>query len=56
LAPALPFEKDEARLYERELHSGRTLVSAQAGDRRDEAAAILQRHGGFTDSNVATPY
>ena len=35
--------EEEARVYEREFHLGRTLVAVQAGDRHDEAVAILQR-------------
>ena len=35
--------EEEARHYEREFHSGRTLVTVHAGDRYDEAAAILNR-------------
>lgn len=48
--------EDDARHFERELASGRTLVTIRSADRLDEAAAILERHGGFTDSRKATPY
>jgi hypothetical protein len=36
----------EARHYERELAAGRALVTVRADDRRDEAVALLRRHGG----------
>ncbi len=35
--------EEEARHHEREFHSGRTIVTVRAGDRYDEAAAILNR-------------
>lgn len=35
--------EDEARIYERDFHSGRTLVTVQVDGRYDEAVAILQR-------------
>jgi hypothetical protein len=35
--------EEEARHYEREFHSGRTLVTVRAEGRYDEAAAILRR-------------
>lgn len=41
------FPEDEARFYEQELKSGRVLVGVSAGDRADEARAILDRCGGY---------
>jgi hypothetical protein len=38
----LKIPEEEARRYEREFHSGRTLVTVQAGDRYEEAVAILE--------------
>ncbi len=35
--------KEEARHCERQFHSGRSLVTVQAGDRYEEAVAILRR-------------
>lgn len=37
--------EDDARYYEGEFRSGRTLVSVRAGARSDEAASIMLRHG-----------
>jgi hypothetical protein len=39
----LEIPEDEARHYEHQFHSGRTLVTVVAGDRYDEAEAILKR-------------
>jgi len=39
----LEIPEEEARGYEREFHSGRTIVTVRAGKRYDEAVAILQR-------------
>jgi hypothetical protein len=39
----LEIPEEEARGYEREFHSGRTIVTVRAGERYDEAAAILQQ-------------
>lgn len=39
----LEIPEEEAHRYEREFHSGRTLVTVRAGDRYDEAAAILRQ-------------
>jgi hypothetical protein len=39
----LEIPEEQARHYEREFHSGRSLVTVRAGDRYDEAVAILQR-------------
>jgi hypothetical protein len=38
--------EDQARHFEHHFHSGRTLVTVRADGRRDEAVAILRRHGG----------
>jgi hypothetical protein len=38
----LQVPEDEARHYEREFHSGRTLVTVRAGGRFEDAAAILR--------------
>jgi hypothetical protein len=46
-------EKDAHR-YAHEFHSGRTLVTVQAGGRFDEAVAILYHHGGH-DGNLPPP-
>jgi hypothetical protein len=35
--------EDEARHYESQFHSGRTLVTVRADDRYDEAVAVLRR-------------
>lgn len=35
--------EDEARVYEREFHSGQTLVTVRTSGRYDEAAAILKQ-------------
>jgi hypothetical protein len=45
----------EARHYERHFHSGRTLVVVHAGERADDAAAILRRHGGHDGSLPPAP-
>ena len=42
--------ESEAEHYEREFHSGRTLVTVLAGDRRAEAAALLGSCGGLTQT------
>jgi len=41
------FPEDEARFYEKELKAGRILVGVSAGDRAEEARAILDRCGGY---------
>lgn len=41
------FPEDEARFYERELKAGRVIVGVSAGDRAEEARAILDRCGGY---------
>jgi hypothetical protein len=47
----LKVPKKDAHRYAHEFHSGRTLVTVQAGGRFDEAVAILYRHGGH-DGNL----
>ncbi len=39
--------EEEARYYEGEVKAGRFLVTVDAGDRKDEAWAIIHRHGGY---------
>src|SRR5262249_62106857 len=39
----LEIPEEEARSHEREFHSGRTIVTVRAGERYDEAVAILQQ-------------
>ncbi len=43
----LDFPEEDARFYEQELKAGRVLVGVHAGDRADEAQAILDRTGGY---------
>ncbi|MHB8900958.1 MAG: hypothetical protein ACYC6Y_19600 [Thermoguttaceae bacterium] len=43
--------EDEAKYYEGEFQSGRTVVTVKAGDRFTEAASILQRHGAYDMHN-----
>jgi hypothetical protein len=47
--------ESDAQRYEREFHSGRTLVTVQAGARRAEAAAILESCGTLTQTAAAPP-
>jgi hypothetical protein len=37
---------EEAKFYEGEFKTGRTLVTVRAGDRSDAACGAIQRHGG----------
>jgi hypothetical protein len=48
----LGIPEEEARYYESEFHSGRTIVTVQADDRYDEAYAILLNYGAY---DVNTP-
>jgi hypothetical protein len=41
--------EDDAKLYERELRKGRTIVAVRQQDHPTEAEAILARHGGRTN-------
>jgi hypothetical protein len=43
----LDFPEEHARVYERELKSGKILVGVRAGDRLTEAADILHLSGGY---------
>lgn len=43
----LGIPEEEAKYYENEFRSGRTLVTVKSSTRRDEAWAILQRHGAY---------
>lgn len=42
----LGIPKEEAEYFESEVVAGNTLVTVSAGDRNDEALAILRQHGG----------
>lgn len=44
--------EEEARWYESEFKSGRTIVTVKADGRYDEAAAILRRHGAYDRGSV----
>lgn len=39
--------KEEAEFYESELHSGRTIVTVNAGNRNSEARSLLQQAGAY---------
>jgi uncharacterized membrane protein len=39
--------EEEARYYQNELHSGRTLVVVRAGDRHQEARDVLHQYGAY---------
>lgn len=39
--------EEEAEFYESEVKAGRFLVTVDAGDRKDDAWAIIHRHGGY---------
>ena len=39
--------EDEARYYQGELELGRTIVTVEAGDRREDALEILRSNGGY---------
>jgi len=49
----LDVTEDEARHYEGEVQGGRILITVRAGQRADEAAEILRRHGGTTEPRLA---
>ncbi len=38
--------EEEARYYQSELEFGRTIVTVEAGDRREDALEILRSNGG----------
>jgi uncharacterized protein (TIGR02271 family) len=44
---AMDIPEDEARYYESEFKSGRTLVTVKADNRAAEATSILRRHGAY---------
>ena len=46
--------EDDARYYDEQFRSGRSLVTVRAGDRAAEARAIIQRHGGHDRSSAST--
>jgi len=46
--------EDEAKHYEEEFKSGRTIVSVKAGSRYDEAAAVIRRFGGHAQNQTGT--
>ncbi len=39
--------EEEARYYQSELELGRTIVTVEAGDRREDALEILRSNGGY---------
>jgi len=49
----LGIPEEEARYYEGEFHSGRTLVTVQAGARYNEAWNILHQHGAYNQQTPA---
>jgi len=50
----LGIPEEEARYYEGEFKSGRTLVTIKADGRYDEALAVVRRHGGYDRSTGRT--
>jgi uncharacterized protein (TIGR02271 family) len=48
------FSKEEAEYYESEMKAGRIIVTVNAGARRSEALAILNRFGGYDMSTRGT--
>jgi hypothetical protein len=52
---ALGLSEDEAQFYARHVEQGRTVVLVRTDDRKDEASAILERHGPYDDSMKAKP-
>jgi hypothetical protein len=53
--------EEEARWYEQEAHTGRTLVTVRAGARYAEARNLLRRHGAYDveqrePSTIGDPY
>jgi hypothetical protein len=47
-------KEEEARVYEQAFHSGRTIVTVQAGERYDEAVAILRRAAAAPEQEIHT--
>jgi hypothetical protein len=50
----LGVSEEEAKVYEREFHAGRAIVTVHAGSRELEAASILRRHGATNVHNEAS--
>ena len=46
--------EEDAKYYEGEVKAGRFLVTVDAGDRKDEAWAVLHKHGGYNRAVGAT--
>jgi len=46
--------EEDASFYESEVKAGRFLVTVDAGNRKDEAWAIIHRHGGYDRAHAAT--
>lgn len=44
---AMGIPEEEARYYESEFSSGRTIITVQTADRQQEATSILHRNGGY---------
>lgn len=44
--------EEDAKYYEGEVKAGRYLVTVAAGDRKDEAWAIVHKHGGYTKESA----
>src|SRR4051794_32262025 len=49
----LGIPEEEAHYYDKEFQAGRTIVTVKAGDRYDEAVAILHRHGAYDMKTAA---
>ncbi|MBX9579602.1 MAG: YsnF/AvaK domain-containing protein [Gemmataceae bacterium] len=45
--------EEDAKYYEAEVKAGRFLVTVEAADRKDEAWAILHKHGGYSKTQAA---
>ena len=46
--------EEDAKYYDRELQTGRVVVTVQAADRCDRARTILESHGGYSHKSAAT--
>ena len=46
--------EEDAKYYDEQFRSGRSLVTVRAGDRAAEARAIIQRHGGHDRSSAGS--
>jgi hypothetical protein len=51
----LGISEDDARYYEREVISGRIVLTVRAGSRHREAASILRAHGAYNIEDSAIP-